>query len=176
MHIQKTIGLAILVILTPIASISAQTRTSAVNQSGCRTFVDGFYKKYEQTRSWQEALDRHVFGAELWPLLAEELAWQNDHPKELDLDFDPILNTNGDPYDRYVVGSATADHGHCFVGIYGVNRDTGSRELAVTAEVTRQQGRFVFVNFHYGRGKSDPDENLLGMLKNFASERAKLAK
>jgi Protein of unknown function (DUF3828) len=142
--------------------------------AAARTFVQQFYGWYvplitspKGAPEWdivltkaQQNLDPGLYRA----LKADDDAQKKVPGEVVGLDFDPFLNSQ-DPGTRYTVGKITASHGGFLVEV----RDAGmkSKEPDVIANVARQDGRWVFVDFLYpGNG------DLLGVLRNLAKDRA----
>jgi len=90
------------------------------------------------------------------------------YPREVDLDWDPILSTNDDPFEHYVAGQPIAKNGRCWVRIYGIHEHKTSPAPIVLAEVVREHGRYVFASLHCPDSKSNGDENLVSILRDFA--------
>jgi hypothetical protein len=151
------------------------------NQS-CKTFVRGFYdwytaysKKHDTERSSDSALKlrANYFAPALTKQLREDSAAQDKVSGEIvGLDFDPFLNTNGDPYDKYVVGEVTVKGANYFVNVYGSNKNKRSAKPEIVPELALNNGRWVFTNFHYGNASAG-NENLIQILKELRVTRAK---
>jgi len=75
------------------------------------------------------------------------------------LDFDPFLNTQ-DPCDSYEVGAVTHGEGRYLVEIYAVCSGKRSKKPSVIAELARENGSWIFVNFHYPGNGPDLLRNL----------------
>ena len=78
------------------------------------------------------------------------------------LDFDPFLNAQ-DNADKYEFGKLQRKRGTYWVPVYGIWSGRKNSEPDIVAEVEINQGRWSFINFHYGNKRSD--ENLIKTLK-----------
>lgn len=161
----------ILLAAASVSSIAAQTEVGASRDS-CKAFVQDFYSWYVPKTltlggaPLQLALKerRSQFSPELVKGI-EEVDTYASRNREAGLDFDPILNTNGED-GEYVVGQTTVEHNVCHIGI--LRRQPGRKpERVVNTELNFHQGRWFFVNFHYPRSPSPQSENLLSMIKAY---------
>ena len=164
--------------------LQAQSGSPHDRQESCRNFVQGFYDWYvpkalgeNEGPAWAFALKnkRSVFSPELYRLLREDSAAQAKAGEIVGLDFDPFLNSQ-DPEERYVVGNVTPKGDRYLVELRGISSGKKSEKPAVVAELTQNDGRWLFVNFHYGETKYPEDENLVSVLKNLRASRQKQAK
>lgn len=146
---------SVVVLLVTCGPLHAQEKSAEDMQKSCRTFVQGFDNWYlhnlESGGDYSKALKykRNAFSPELLRLLkqAEEQATKTG---EALLDFDPILGGQDFPK-RIVVGKARIQGDRCWVD---------------NAELVFKDGRWLFVNFHYGKDPKYPmNENLLSVLK-----------
>lgn len=164
-----------------VAATPANSATVKQNQS-CSKFVRTFYDWYtsysnqhqkERTSDSAIKLKANWFAPALVKQLKEDSAAQDKVSGELvGLDFDPFLSTNGDPYDKYVVGEASTKGGKFFVNVYGSSHNKRSAKPAVVPELALRNGQWVFTNFHYG--STEPvNENLVSVLKFLAESRKK---
>ena len=142
-----------------------------------RSFVQSFYNSYTALASGIHdsspletilAKRRSVLSPELFRALkADDDAQRKVSDDVVGLDFDPFLNTQ-EQAGHYTIGRITASQ-----GIYRVEiRERGSSDKLpdVIAEVAREGGNLVFVNFIYpGNG------DLLSVLKTLAQERDRAA-
>lgn len=89
------------------------------------------------------------------------------------LDFDPFLNTQ-DPCEHYEVGGIVQREQTYRAQIFGVCSGKKSEKPDVIAQVERQRGRWIFVNFDYpDLEKQYPNSaNLLATLKALEEERS----
>ena len=88
------------------------------------------------------------------------------------LDFDPFLNTQ-DPCEHYEVGEIVQQEQTYRAQILGVCSGKKNEKPDVIAQVERQSGHWVFVNFDYpGLERQYPSSaNLLATLKALQEER-----
>jgi len=160
---------------------SAQTPSQQETQQSCRKFVQDFYDWYLTkalagklpSPSSNLALQRkpEAFSAELYHRLKEDRDAQDKTPGELvGLDFDPFLNSQ-DPSPHFAVVGITRKGASYWVDVYGM--ESGKRQEHVIPELVQQNGRWIFVNFHYGKNEWTDDSNLLSVLKTLRDEREK---
>jgi len=177
------IGLSFVLALN--LSTSAQGQNLQGNEKSCRTFVQGFYNWYvlesrkESSGCTSDLALKYkssVFSPELARKLREDSAAQAKAAGELvGLDFDPFLATNDDPYERYVVGKVSPKGEHYWAQIYGIHAGKKSKDPAVVPELALKNGRWTFVNFHYGKSEYPVNENLLSILNVLKKDRQKYA-
>ena len=183
MRISKTIISWILFLILAISSpLPAQEKSPRHIQKSCRRFVQGFYDWYVpkalkegSVRASDLALKYkgNVFDSELSRQLREDSEAQAKVAGEIvGLDFDPFLNSQ-DPDERYRVAKMTLTDDRCWVGVYAVRSGKKSEKPVVMPELAREDGRWVFANFHYGSRKRPETENLLSILKNLRESRQK---
>jgi len=153
--IRRTVCCSAIVLLATCGPLHAQEKSPEEMQKSCRSFVQGFDNWYlrnlESGGDYGAALKykRSAFSPELFRLLkqAEE---HDSKTGDAILDFDPILGGQDWPK-RIVAGKATIKGDRCWVD---------------KAELMFKDGRWVFVNFHYGKDPKYPmNENLLSILK-----------
>ncbi len=140
-----------------------------------RGFVQTFYQWYVPqalTESNVPASDRAlrekgaVFSPTLFRALKADFEAQAKVKGEIvGLDFDPFLNSQ-DPCERYDVGTVTHNRNDYWVEIYGICSGKKHEKPDVAAEVTLQNNRWLFVNFHY-----PGDRDLLAALKALRESR-----
>ena len=70
--------------------------------------------------------------------------------------------------------SATGER--CSVEVYSVSSGKKSPQAEVVPELTLKSGRWLFVNFDYGKSQSSADQNLVDTLKTHRVERQKYLK
>jgi hypothetical protein len=153
-------------------------------QKSCRNFVKQFYDWYVPQALPQELKKRsgpasdlalqyksYVFSPELLRQLREDSEAQAKAKEIVGLDFDPFLNTQ-DPDKGYAIGKITYKDNRCEVEIYGTRSGQRSGQHVVP-ELTLKNGRWLFVNFHYGKDVGGGDSNLLRILKTLREERRK---
>ncbi len=168
-----TLRLGLVLFFALSCSLDARGQTPASNAISCRKFVQGFYDWYVPRQDKESLLlgsKRHLLSRELIHELKEyvESPIQND---DMGLDFDPYLNSQ-DPSDRFVVEVITRKASSCWAVVRGIS--DGRKMERVVAEASLQNGRWVFVNFHYGRDKkTGRDVNLLDILRTLKKDRTK---
>ena len=86
------------------------------------------------------------------------------------IDFDPFLNSQ-DPDDRYQVGLATVNDDVCMADIYGLTEGKKRPKPDLVAELRFRDGRWLFTNFHYGKGEHGEDLNLVSTLEQLRRDR-----
>lgn len=157
------------------ASILAVQAADANNpEKSCRTFVQSFYKWYLTQPESDRAYKRRAsaFSPELLKQLNDDYAASQKVSGEIvGLDFDPFLDTNAEPFAKYVATKVTRKGTNYLVQVDGSggNRTDHSRILP---EVAFQNGKCKFVNFHYP-GSKEPNENLVSILKTLKNDRKK---
>lgn len=157
---------------TSIVAVKGADGTNA--ETSCRTFVQSFYKWYLAQPESDRAYKRRAsaFSPELLKQLNEDYAASQKVSGEIvGLDFDPFLDTNAEPFSKYVATKVTKKGANYLVQVDGSggNRNDHSRILP---EVAYQNGKCQFVNFHYPDAKG-PNENLLSILKILKDDRRK---
>jgi hypothetical protein len=177
MNVNRRLALLLLICFTCSSWLAAQSRTPEPKES-CRQFTQTFYNWYvskvfesldhKNVDALLEALDYkgQPFSRELVQGI-RSVRTEEKKSHEAILDFDPILNTQ-DPAEHYLVRELTERNGHFLAEIYGV-WNAPHPELGkgpqVVAEMTRMQGRWVFINFHYPNSVYPASENLVRMLE-----------
>ena len=157
---------SVVVLLVGCGSLRAQEKSPDEMQKSCRSFVQDFYnwhlRNLESGGDYGKALKykRNAFSPELLRLLKQA----EDHLTKTGdaiLDFDPIIGGQDWPK-HIVVGKARIQGDRCWVD---------------KAELVFKDGRWVFVNFHYGKDPKYPmNENLLSILKYLLRPQPKKAK
>lgn len=174
---------ALLVILALSARpLSSQTTGERESQESCRKFVQAFYDWYLSKEaasgnlsvpSWDVALKSkaNVLSLQLHRQLKADLDAQEKCPGEICvLDFDPFLNSQ-DPSAYFKALSVSHKSSSYWVDVYGF--ESGKRREHVIPELIQQSGRWIFVNFHYGKNHGTDDSNLLSILKRLQDDRQK---
>ena len=106
-----------------------------------------------------------LFATELRQALRRDLDAQDRVKGDIvGIDFDPFLNSQ-DPDDRYQVGRATVNDGVCMADIYGLNEGKKRPKPDLVSELRFRDGRWLFTNFHYGKGQHGEDLNLVSTLE-----------
>ncbi len=178
-QINKLRWLACLLAISGIMPLNAAPQSDV---DSCRTFVQRFYDWYVpvggREPNWSSLFSekKSVFA----PSLFQSLKADNDAQAKVEgeivgLDFDPFLNSQ-DPSQKYVVGKITQKQASYFVDIYGVRNGKKGAKPDVVAELKRSDGKWKFVNFHYGKSEFPENENLVSVLKCLAGSRAKTTK
>lgn len=110
-----------------------------------------------------------LLSSELEQLLEEDQKAEASNPGYVvGLDFDPFLNAQ-DWDGRYQVTSVSVVAGTCKAAVSG--RDAGKSRDLVMPELKKDNGRWIFVNFHYPDITNPTDENLISELKSLRAER-----
>lgn len=166
--------------LLAASSLFAQGTPPQDARKSCRDFVQAFYDwyvpvalKHSRVRPADLALAHKgsAFSPELAQALREDSKAQAKVKGELvGLDFDPFLNSQ-DPGERYVVGNLTPKGDRYWVEIYSLTSGKKSAKPDVAPELMFKDGRWIFVNFHYGGSEHSKDENLLSTLKTLRANR-----
>ncbi|SRR5216683_1056213 len=183
MKTAKSVGhWSVLFVLGASCLLSAQEKKSEPQdaQKSCRVFVQQFYDWYvsethkeNAMHSWDLALKQkgYAFSPELRRELTEDSDAQAKAGGEIvGLDFDPFLNSQ-DPDERYVVGAITFKGTSFWVEVHSIQSGTKSKKPVVVPELVSKGGRWLFVNFHYGRTNRPEHENLLSILKSLKERR-----
>ena len=163
----------------------AQAATPAGSQQSCRNFVQGFYDWYIPKMTNPTPLPaeelalkyRSVsFDPELARALHEDFVASGKNSQEIvGLDFDPFLNTQ-DPSEKYVLGSVTLQGEGCWVEIFSIDSGKKNATPDVVSELRFKNGRWIFMNFHYGKTKTTADSNLTTILDTLRKGRLKSAR
>jgi len=175
---------SLLLLLASSAPLRAQGTTPEETEKSCRAFVQEFYTWYvaralkiKSGDSSEYALRNRAssFSPELTRRLRQDLAASKKAEEIVGLEMDPFLNAQ-DNAERYVAGKVTPRGEGFWVAVYRL--ESGKRAPApdVTPEVVFKDGRWVFVNFHYGKEGGAERENLLSLLKALRLERQKTPK
>lgn len=146
-------------------------------KSLCKNFITGMgHNQKKRTarlviQGWNPK--RANFSPELMRQLKEDAAAQAKVTGEIvGLDFDPILFSQN-PGQRYIAGNVTPKGDRYWVDVYGVWDGKKSAKPSVVPELIYRNGKWVFVNFHYGHSKFPENENLLSVLKVLRENRKK---
>lgn len=169
------------VLIVP-CSLFAQGTASPEGPDSVRSFVSGFYQWYVPKTlkphtgpAWNSVLRyrSRMLGTGLFQALKEDSDAQAKASGEIvGLDFDPFLNTQ-DPCEHYEVGEVIQKEQIYRAQIFGVCSGKKNEKPDVIAQVERQSGHWIFVNFDYPNlQKEYPDSaNLLAILKALQEER-----
>ncbi len=143
-----------------ICCLLLRSQTPSGSSESPREFVQAFYNWYvpkalaeKAGPAWQLALKQKssVFSPELARALNEDSAAQARVTDDIvGLDFDPFLSSQ-DPCKQYQAGEAVRKGSNYVVDVYAVCSGRKRPKADVAAELTRNDGRWLFVNFHYDR-------------------------
>jgi hypothetical protein len=155
-------------------SLRAQQDGPGTIQKSCQDFVQAFYDWYAPIAlkehsgpAWNLALEykSNSFASDISRHLKKDSAAQAKNAGEIvGLDFDPFLN-NQDSDERYVVGNVAVKGDSYWADVYAVRSGEKNAKPDIVAELMRKSGRWLFVNFHYGKSAYSNDENLVSILK-----------
>lgn len=169
-----------LVLLAGAASSLGQTSGLSVPAKACREVAQSFYDWYvpmalkEKEMSYSDVAMRDkasLFSPELIRALNEDSQAQKKTEDEIvGLDFDPFLNTQ-DLAQHYVLRNVTAKGDQCMVDVHSVESGRTSSKADVVAELALKDGKWIFVNFHYGKSQWSADENLIDILRKLREDR-----
>lgn len=159
----------------------AQGKTPEEIQRSCKKFVQSFYDWYVPALDKRPggpspavAIDtkKGMFDPVLYRKLKDDFDAQAKVPGEIvGLDFDPYLNAQ-DYMEKYVVGKVVArKNGTYLVRVHSMAGGRQNPKPDVTPEVAYRNGKWQFVNFHYGKSDFPVNENLLSVLKALKKER-----
>jgi len=167
------------VLLATSCLFAGQAAKPTNTEASAKAFVQSFYTWYlskgprgkEKSSDDALKLKRSAFDTELYRELKEDSDVSAKNKDEIvGLDFDPFEDSQ-DPCSRYVAGKVTAKGDGYLVEVFGICEGKKNKTPDVTPEVSFKDGKWVFVNFHYGNaGKED---NLLSILKQLREERTK---
>lgn len=156
--------------------IQPQTRPAVDSARVARETVARFYAWYvpaaQRAGADMRALrDRrwHFNPSLVTALRADSTATVANPGEVVGLDMDPFLNSQ-DPCNRYAPTAVRRDGATFLVDVVGSGGCASHREPDVTVRVAFRGTTPVFVNFLYPKPAND---DLLGVLKQLASDRAK---
>ena len=161
---------------------AAQAQDLSPDEKSCKQFVQTFYNWYTTMEKRGVKGDpltvalkqkKSNFDATLVQQIKEdEAASARNGGEVVGLDFDPVLNAQ-DMCDKYTVGKVTKKDANYLVDVYG--HWTGKKESKpdVTPELSKRNGQWTFVNFHYGKSDIADNENLISVLKVLKKDRQK---
>lgn len=168
-----------------IAQAGRQPTAPAVNKKpdakkSCRHFVQEFYNYYvpitgDKPPSARDALEKRKsdFSEDLYKQLKADFDAQDKVTDEIvGLDFDPFLNAQ-DFAEKYVAGEVTERAGRFFVDVHSMSEGKKSAKPQVVPELIRRKGKWVFLNFHYGKTSIPENENLLSILRVLKNDRSR---
>lgn len=150
-----------------------KSRSPQSQEAACKRFVQDFYDWYCRTspRGVSDLPEDRAMkerGSSFSPSLRQKLkddfeASARVKDEIVGLDFDPYLNSQ-DPYEHYVAGEVKVSGRNYLVEMHGVRGGKRNARPDVTPEVASQNGKFIFVNFHYGKSEYPENENLVSVL------------
>jgi hypothetical protein len=160
----------------------ASAPVQAETEKSCRDFVQDFYDWYfdklnaaagkpNSGSTVDDVLRRRprVLTEKLDRLLRDDETAAARSPGEIvGLDFDPFINAQ-DWDGKYFVKRVDVTGGDCRASVWGL--DSGHQLEIVEPELEMQDGKWVFVNFHYSRNTSPDNENLIDLLISLDKER-----
>ena len=168
---------ALCLVPSPFALHAQVIVDSQAKASVCK-FAEEFYAWYvpiaradNPDPAWELALKskKDVFDRPLAQAIKEDLDAQAKFPGEIvGIDFDPFLYTQ-DPAKRYTIGKVSQKGERYLVEIHGNRNGKKIDGNALTAEIAKKGGRWVFTNFYYSKGK-----DLLSILRSLKVDRQKL--
>lgn len=161
----------------PIA-LQAQSDVNSEAKYSVRKFAQEFYVWYvpkaradNSDPAWELALKskKDLFDAPLAQALKEDMDAQAKFPGEIvGIDFDPFLYTQ-DPAKRYSIGTVSQKGDRYLIEIRGNRNGEKINGNDLIAEIAKKDGRWVFSNFYYSKGK-----DLLSILKSLKVDRQKI--
>jgi len=165
-----------------VAPPPAQTRVESLRERSCRNFVQRFYNWYLAKAASSEGSDPtsdvvlrfkpSVLSLKLRRMLIREYAAEAKMNGDLDLqlDFDPYINAQDFPPTLKVRTAAYHD-GKCRASVW-ITDPPANYDL-VDPELVFENGKWVFVNFHYPDPETPSDENLIDTLIMLRKTRAR---
>jgi hypothetical protein len=173
-------------LMIALFSITAPAQGQDAHESSCRTFVQDFYNWYvardardQKIRDYGPTSDDvlrlkpEALSPELRRLLQKDSTAQAHSQDIVGLDFDPFFNSQ-DPSPEFKVQTVTVQGNRCHAVVHGIEREQ-IRE-SIEPDLILEDGKWVFVNFHYGKSDYSNDENLIDTLQMLRNERNKPAK
>lgn len=167
----------VLLLACALAMANCSAHGQGVSEAGeasCRASVQNFYDWYvanvrDGRNDWHIALKKRgrLFSRELSESLNKSDVESKVYGDPV-LDFDPILATQ-DMGDHYVARKVTVSNNHCHADIYGVWArpvPNNGHTLNVVPELVFQNGRWIFVDFHYPGSGTAPSVDLLKILRS----------
>jgi len=183
----RNLGISILAFFVLISGsvTQAQTKASEDPSDSARLFVQKFYDWYipgslkafgtKKPFSWQQRpadFDPKLFRA----LKADEDAQAKVPGDIVGLDWDPFV-ANQDPCERNTARKVRKNRDVYLVDVHNVCNGQEDKKVHVVAEVARENGHWVFVNFRYPAEQSgEKDSDLLAILKALREDRQKVSK
>jgi hypothetical protein len=153
---------------------------ATTSESGGK-FVQDFYDWYnkinpadQSSPTLESAIEKkpNAFSTDLLTLIKADIAAQDKVEGEIvGLDFDPILATNSDNADKYVIGKVIPKGKTQWVEVYSIFSGKKSEKPIAIPEIEYKNKHWMFVNFHYGKTEYPENENLISVLKALADSR-----
>lgn len=165
------------------APVYAQGNTPQEIQASCKKFVQGFYNWYipslsKSANSPSPSIAIESKKSSFDPVLYRKLKDDFDASAKVSgeivgLDFDPYLNAQ-DFGDKYIVSKVTPKkNGTYWVDVHSIMGGKRNPKPDVTPEVAYRNGKWQFVNFHYGKSDIPVNENLISILNVLKKDREK---
>ena len=164
--------------LLTCALLQGQTQTSGATEDSCRKFVQQFYDWYLPQAKKQHSpspgdivvkYKSQSFSRELRMRLKEDSDAQARSRDLVGLDFDPFLNTQDPGFERCTVGKIVRKTASYWAEVTCVFPGANAEKSKIMPELVLNEGRWLFVNFHYREGAKAYD--LLTMLKALREDR-----
>lgn len=177
---------AAILLCSNVPAVFAQGTTPQEIQNNAKKFVQGFYSWYVPSLTKNTggptpeiaiSTRKSVFDPVLYRKLKDDFDASAKVKDEIvGLDFDPYLNAQ-DIGDKYVVGKVTPKkNGNYWVEVHSIQGGQRNPKPDVTPEVAYRNGKWQFVNFHYGKSDIPVNENLISILNVLKKDREKYSK
>jgi hypothetical protein len=164
--------LVLLLCLVPCLGSTASAQTQATQSSQAIAFVQSFYDWYLPIVSDNNlheaacnvAIKRRpeLFDQTLLRALQNDAVAQANSKGEIDnLDFDPFVDTNGEPAPHFKAVRATGS----LVTVVGFDKQIAKPLVTLAVEVRCKQDRCVIVNIHYPAHDGLKQYDLLSQLR-----------
>ena len=174
----------LLLLLTVPSPMQGQATPTEDLSASAQHFVQAFYDWYipgllklfgtKKSFTWQERaadFDRRLFRA-----LKEDEDAQAKVGEIVGLDWDPFV-ANQDPCEHNTARKARKNGEVYIVDVHNVCNGQEDKVVHVVAEVVKQNGHWVFVNFRYPAEKSgEKESDLLTVLNQLRDDRQKRPK
>jgi hypothetical protein len=142
-------------------------------------FATGFYDWYvaaSSDKGYSELLDRKEMRIAVAPELLRALKEDSEAGKQTSseeiggLEFDPFIDTEEAPCDRYIVGKINPNGEDYWADIHGITDNSYNMKPDFIAEIKKSNGSWIISNFHY---PGQPATDLRNLLAGFQRERLK---
>jgi hypothetical protein len=155
----------------PAAVASAIPIATPPLDRSCRQFVRSFYDWYVSRASMPGGVSesdalrykKSVFSEQLFRALDADNQAQARSTRIVGLDFDPFFNAQFTST-HYNLGNLYFINNRCFAPVYFASPGPNMGHSSVVPELGLQNGRWVFLNFHFGTSNND---DLLSILRSF---------